>query len=156
MFDLSKITSVYSGRKGCACGCRGKYSYASAFKSERPSYCEGDEWVNDRTVKLIAAKVDHILREQPDWIERIMIDPEFFAIDLKHDRCYTLYFTDHNPRHLPTRIAEIDINPDCVVILEPPQDADGHAEILAHWQDSAQWLGWFGDDPLGDHHGRNV
>lgn len=26
MLDTSRVTQVYSGRQGCACGCRGNYS----------------------------------------------------------------------------------------------------------------------------------
>jgi hypothetical protein len=31
---LDMIVSAYSGRKGCACGCRGKWRYTSAHQAE--------------------------------------------------------------------------------------------------------------------------
>lgn len=93
MFDLSKVTSVYSGRKGCACGCRGKYSYASAHKDERPSYLTCDEGVSDRTVKTLTNKVEALLRGGHE-VKSIMLDKDgdWLAVDLHHDRTYTLYF----------------------------------------------------------------
>lgn len=92
MFDISKITSVYSGRKGCACGCRGKYSYASAHKSERPSYLKGEEGISDRGVRLIARKVEALLRDRPEEVDKLYYEEEYVAVDLTHDRTYTLYF----------------------------------------------------------------
>lgn len=93
MFDLSKVTKVYSGRKGCACGCRGKYSYASAFKCDRPSYYTGDDGVSDRTVKTMVNKVDKLLRDGSD-VQRVHVDDDYVAVDLDHDRTYTLYFAE--------------------------------------------------------------
>lgn len=94
MFNIAKVTSVYSGRKGCACGCRGNYAYASAFKSERPSYCDGDEWVSDRTVKTIVNKVERMLRDKDSDVASIMVDADWIAVDLRHDRTYTIYFAE--------------------------------------------------------------
>lgn len=91
MFNLNHVSAVYTGRKGCACGCRGKYSYASAHKGERPSYLTGDEGVSDRTVKTLVAKVERLLAEGA--VESLMVDEggEWFAVDLEHDRTYTVY-----------------------------------------------------------------
>ena len=97
MFNLDQVSSVYSGRKGCACGCRGKYSYASAFKCERPSYLEGDEGVSDRSVKVIVGKVTRFLQDPNSDVKGVMFDPagDYFAVDMGHDQTYTLYFADH-------------------------------------------------------------
>ena len=92
MFDINKITKVYSGRKGCACGCRGKYSYASAYKDERPSYLEGEEDISDRSVKAIARKVEQLLHDRPEEVDALLYEPDFIAVDLEHDRTYTVYF----------------------------------------------------------------
>lgn len=94
MFDMSKVSGVYSGRKGCACGCRGKYAYASAHKGTRPSYYEGDEAVSDKTVKTIVNKVDRLLRDPSSPIVNVMIDRdgEWLAVDMMWDRTYTIYF----------------------------------------------------------------
>lgn len=35
--ELDKVTSVYSGKHGCACGCRGKYTYASQTRESESS-----------------------------------------------------------------------------------------------------------------------
>jgi len=61
MLDVNKVIKVYSGRQGCMCGCRGRYSYASAFQQqasvERGYAVEQDE-VNDRSVKIIVGKLE--------------------------------------------------------------------------------------------------
>lgn len=50
--DISNIAKVYSGKIGCMCGCRGKYSYNEGQARE--------DWqgaVNTRSIKIIAGKV---------------------------------------------------------------------------------------------------
>lgn len=50
--DISNIAKVYSGRIGCMCGCRGKYSYNEGVEHES---WQGQ--TNPRSVKIIAGKV---------------------------------------------------------------------------------------------------
>ena len=51
MFTLANVQKVYSGKPGCMCGCRGKYSYAHGCE-------EGyDDQVNERSVKILFNKV---------------------------------------------------------------------------------------------------
>jgi hypothetical protein len=46
---------VYSGRKGCMCGCLGKYSYTAKGAVEHsPGYQPN---VNERSVKIITGKL---------------------------------------------------------------------------------------------------
>jgi len=50
--DISNVAKVYSGKRGCMCGCKGKYSYNEGTPRE--------DWqapVNVRSVKVIAGKV---------------------------------------------------------------------------------------------------
>ena len=50
--DISNIAKVYSGRYGCMCGCKGKYSYNEGVARE--------DWqgeVSVRSIKIIAGKV---------------------------------------------------------------------------------------------------
>ena len=55
--DTSNIVKTYSGKIGCMCGCRGKYSYtADGAKNYGPGY-NVDSSVNERSVKIIAKKV---------------------------------------------------------------------------------------------------
>ena len=57
MLDISKIIKVYSGKKGCMCGCLGKYSYTAMGADQHdPGYDVTDQ-VNERSVKIIAKKV---------------------------------------------------------------------------------------------------
>ena len=52
MLDISKVAKVYSGKIGCMCGCKGKYSYNEGVQHE--------DWqgaVNVRSVKIMAKKV---------------------------------------------------------------------------------------------------
>jgi len=61
--DKSQIRSVYSGRHGCCCGCRGNHRYASAFAAEisKKRGYEGD--VSDRSVSIIVNKMNRIIAE---------------------------------------------------------------------------------------------
>lgn len=50
--NVNRIAKVYSGRIGCMCGCKGKYSYNEGVARE--------DWqgaVNVRSVKIMARKV---------------------------------------------------------------------------------------------------
>jgi hypothetical protein len=52
MLDTTKIAKVYSGKIGCMCGCKGKYSYNEGVARE--------DWqgkVSVRGVKIMAKKV---------------------------------------------------------------------------------------------------
>ena len=51
MYTLANVQKVYSGKPGCMCGCRGKYSYAAGCTES-----QYDE-VNERSVKIIFNKV---------------------------------------------------------------------------------------------------
>lgn len=91
MIDSSRITKVYSGRKGCACGCRGTYSYAVRYASQRPSYYEGSDGVSDRRVRAVAARVESLLREG-DRVQRVIFNDDWIGVDLTTNQTYTLYF----------------------------------------------------------------
>lgn len=55
--DISNIVKVYNGKRGCMCGCNGKYSYtADGAKNYGPGYDVTDS-INERSVKIIAKKV---------------------------------------------------------------------------------------------------
>ena len=50
------LASAYSGRPGCACGCRGRYRYASAHREwagRNRGYAVDDDDVSDRSVARI-------------------------------------------------------------------------------------------------------
>jgi hypothetical protein len=57
MLNVEKVAKVYSGKIGCMCGCRGKYSYNENVEHED---WQGD--VNVRTVKM--------------FVKQLMSDPE--------------------------------------------------------------------------------
>ena len=57
MLDISKIVKTYSGKRGCMCGCNGKYSYTEdGAKNYGPGYDVTDS-INERSVRIIAKKV---------------------------------------------------------------------------------------------------
>lgn len=57
MLDITKIVKVYSGKMGCMCGCRGRYSYTQdGADNHGPGYDVQDA-VSERSVKIIAKKV---------------------------------------------------------------------------------------------------
>ena len=54
---MQNIVKVYSGKSGCMCGCRGKWTYtAFGAREHSPGYDVSDS-VNERSVKIIANKV---------------------------------------------------------------------------------------------------
>ena len=57
MMDISNIVKVYNGKRGCMCGCNGKYSYtADGAENFGPGY-DVTSAVNERSVRIIAKKV---------------------------------------------------------------------------------------------------
>ena len=57
MLDITKIVKTYSGKRGCMCGCSGKYSYtAYGATNHGPGYDVTDA-VNERSVRIIAKKI---------------------------------------------------------------------------------------------------
>jgi hypothetical protein len=57
MYTLANVTKVYSGKPGCMCGCRGRYSYtAHGAAEDSPGYDVSDS-INECSVKLIFNKV---------------------------------------------------------------------------------------------------
>jgi hypothetical protein len=52
-----QVTKVYSGKMGCMCGCKGKYSYTAVGAVEHnPGYDVSDK-VSERSVKVILGKL---------------------------------------------------------------------------------------------------
>jgi hypothetical protein len=61
MINLNEIMSVYSGRPGCCCGCRGKHTYASKYAtkaSKDRGYKVNEDEISDRSVKIIVGKMN--------------------------------------------------------------------------------------------------
>jgi hypothetical protein len=84
--DISNITKVYSGKRGCMCGCRGKYSYTvRGAVEDGPGYDVSDS-VNERSVKIIAGKV---LSNPNTDLE----DPGYAVLE-QNDRVLVVYFKD--------------------------------------------------------------
>lgn len=52
LLDVSKIAKVYTGKRGCMCGCQGTYRYNEGVEREA---WQGK--VSTRSVKIIARKV---------------------------------------------------------------------------------------------------
>ena len=58
--QLENVMSVYAGRPGCMCGCRGKHTYASKYVCEASKdrgYEVTPDEVSDRTIKIIVNKL---------------------------------------------------------------------------------------------------
>lgn len=52
-----QIVKTYSGKRGCTCGCMGKYSYTEdGAKNHGPGYDVSDK-VNERSVKVMTKKI---------------------------------------------------------------------------------------------------
>lgn len=87
-FEVSNVYSVYSGRPGCACGCRGKYSYSKQhqdFASKDRGYAVTDDEVSDKNVKRITEYFNQHLSEVETCGE------DCFSLEVSDTRMYTLY-----------------------------------------------------------------
>ena len=79
-----KVYKVYSGKVGCMCGCKGKYSYtAEGAVNHSPGYDVSDS-VNERTVKMFVKQLlaDPLVKQEDDhmYVERNgRIKVAFFA-----------------------------------------------------------------------------
>lgn len=86
---IADIMSVYSGKEGCACGCRGKHTYAKAFQAEgtkRRGYKVEDKDCNDRTV----AKHVKTIEQHADIAE---VTAKYVSV-LVGERRYIAYFKE--------------------------------------------------------------
>ena len=79
MFTLANVEKVYSGKPGCMCGCRGKYSYAQGCGDGKYDV------VNERSVKLLFNKV----MKHPD----VKTEPGYAFVDTG-TRNLVVYFKD--------------------------------------------------------------
>ena len=78
MFTLANVRKVYSGRHGCMCGCRGKYSYAAGCAES-----QYDE-VNERSVKILFNKVmNNPARKVEDGIAFVDTDTRSLVVYFK-------------------------------------------------------------------------
>lgn len=66
--DRNSIQSVYSGKPGCTCGCRGKHSYAEAHRAVT-SKLRGYEVSNDEISELSITRVLNRMLKNADKVE---------------------------------------------------------------------------------------
>lgn len=62
--QIADVRSVYSGKPGCMCGCRGKHSYAGAHREEagqNRGYAVSDDEVNNAQVTRVLRAVQGAL-----------------------------------------------------------------------------------------------
>jgi hypothetical protein len=74
------VYKVYSGKRGCMCGCLGKYSYTAKGAVENGPGYDVTNSINERSVKIITTKVlnhpDRVVEEDMAYVEqngRIMV-----------------------------------------------------------------------------------
>lgn len=94
---VDKVMSVYSGKPGCACGCKGKHSYNSACvdaASLNRGYTVTPDEVNDRQV----ARVLGLVQANPALLETWEPGDSHFAVTLASDsgsqRLYIVYIAE--------------------------------------------------------------
>jgi hypothetical protein len=64
MIDIDKVLNVYSGKPGCMCGCKGKYTFRKATQqlgTENRGYEVTDEECDDAKVQRLINKVTRML-----------------------------------------------------------------------------------------------
>lgn len=84
MVNIENVAKVYSGKIGCMCGCKGKYSYNEGVPHE--------DWqgaVSVRSVKIMAKKV--FTNPNANWKES---KGYVFVEDRARNRIQVVYFKD--------------------------------------------------------------
>lgn len=90
--DRRRILSVYSGRPGCMCGCRGKYFYSKATRekaSEAQGYDVKDKEINQAQITRV---MNLLIKENVQFEHHD--DPNFCYVQVSPQRCYCVYLTD--------------------------------------------------------------
>jgi hypothetical protein len=68
------VYKVYSGKQGCMCGCKGKYSYTAKGAVEHSPGYDVTDSINERSVKIISTKVfkhaDKIVEGDMAYVEQ--------------------------------------------------------------------------------------
>jgi hypothetical protein len=89
--DASTVKRAYSGRPGCACGCRGAYWSSSTNTDPRDD-------VSDRQIARITRLVNEALadlngQQKNDRYESCTVDGDFVSVS-NGRRVYTVYFSE--------------------------------------------------------------
>ena len=82
MVNIENVAKVYSGKIGCMCGCKGKYSYNEGVPHE--------DWqgtASVRSVKIMAKKV--FTNPNANWKES---KDYVFVEDRARNRIHVVYF----------------------------------------------------------------
>ena len=91
LVEPAKVTSVYSGKPGCCCGCRGKHTDASWAPVKHP---DRGRTINDRTVKMVVNKINTYLAGDHDpAVEVETVEGSHVAV-MYPNRWYIAYFGD--------------------------------------------------------------
>jgi len=83
MINVGDVVKVYSGKSGCMCGCRGKYSYRSDWAEQggkERGYAVDASEVSDRSVKIIVGKLNRNPNTQTkDGVAWLVVDNRSYA-----------------------------------------------------------------------------
>ena len=86
-----KVRSVYSGRTGCACGCRGNHRYHPEHVAEASAnrgYAVTEDEVSKRSISIVLNKVKRASNA-------VVLDGNILSFeDDSRDRLYIVYLTD--------------------------------------------------------------
>jgi hypothetical protein len=92
--NKKNVVSVYSGRPGCMCGCRGKHSYSKKhrkYSSKERGYNITVEEISDVTVTRMINKFEKLIKN--GWHNDVHVDElrnyMFFETPTRH---YVIYF----------------------------------------------------------------
>jgi hypothetical protein len=96
----SDVTSAYSGKPGCMCGCNGNYRYYSAeyFKKFGPGYGEAEEEVNPAQVRKVLTVIQTAVNIDANDVEAIRSSSckkgeVILSFDFSEKRVYVVYLT---------------------------------------------------------------
>jgi len=93
--DIEDIDTIYVGRQGCACGCRGTYAHTSA--DVKRDAAKGHDSHNEPNDKLVLKRYARMKREAHRGVE--VQDGYIFTIDMPNERVMRLYLNEDKYRH---------------------------------------------------------
>lgn len=96
--DQALVECVYSGRHGCACGCKGNYRYPERHRDNGQQirgYDIDAEEINERQIARIIHKVEAIANGDEDG-EIDMINVRWISAN-QGNRTYAVYFDNPQP-----------------------------------------------------------
>ncbi|AGH56794.1 hypothetical protein Phi19:2_gp010 [Cellulophaga phage phi19:2] len=96
--ETQNVTTSYSGKQGCACGCNGSYKYSSAYQElsgAKRGYAIHEDEVSDLAIKRATNFFNKNQIAEVDLCSNGNGKYNDYAFIKTNDRIKTIYFTEN-------------------------------------------------------------